>query len=197
MNPLRYTSLALLALASGTSALDYQNDILPIMKDHCWKCHSSENEVKADLALDDLKAMAETHIAAVGMIRPGDPEKSDFVARMKLDSEEDDFMPKNGKAVRGGDLAKIEQWIKEGAILDAKNPTPAELARIEAAKPAATTEAFLPWTNAQGKVIEAKFAGLQGDAVKIVMRDGRNFTVPFASLKPESAAQAKKLGGQP
>ena len=69
---------------------------------------------------------------------------------------------------------------------------------MEAAKPtapAAGTEEFLPWTNVQGKVIEAKFAGLQGDAVKIVMRDGRSFTVPLASLKPESAAQAKKLGG--
>ena len=189
--------LALTAFASGAGALDYQNDILPIMKDHCWKCHSTEEESKGDLAFDDLKAMAEIHVADNGMIRPGDPEKSDFLARMKLDEEEDDFMPKNGKALRASDLSKIEQWIKEGALIDAKNPTAAETARMEKAKTAAAADTLLPWTNLQGKVIEAKFAGLEGEAVKITLKDGRAFTVPFTALKPESVAQAKKLGGVP
>lgn len=197
MNRLLFPALVVLLAPLGARALDYQNDILPIMKDHCWKCHSTEEEAKGDLAFDDLKAMAEIHVADIGMIRPGNPEKSDFLARMKLDEEEDDFMPKNGKALRASELAKIEQWIKEGALIDAKNPTAAETARMEAAKTAPGSDAILEWTNLQGKVIKAKFAGLQGESVKITMADGRNFTVPFTALKPESVAQAKKLGGVP
>jgi len=189
-------ALALLASASGAGALDYQNDILPILKDHCWKCHSNEEEAKGDLAFDDLKAMAEIHVAEIGMIRPGNPEKSDFLSRMKLDEEEEDFMPKNGKALRASELTKIEQWIREGALIDAKNPTPAELARMEAAKTAAAADAFLSWTNTQGKVIEAKFAGLEGESVKITMKNGKAFVVPLSGLSPESAALARKLGGR-
>jgi Planctomycete cytochrome C len=197
MHPLRSTLFCLVLLvAAPATALDYQNDILPIMKDHCWKCHSNEEEAKGDIAFDDLKAMAEIHVADIGMIRPGNPEKSDFLARMKLDEEEDDFMPKNGKALRAGELAKIEQWIKEGALIDAKNPTAAETARMEAAKTAVAADAYLSWTNLQGKVIEAKFVGLEGEAVKITMKNGKSFAVPLSGLSPESAALAKKLGGQ-
>jgi hypothetical protein len=197
MDPLRSALLSLVLIVTApATALDYQNDILPIMKDHCWKCHSNEEEAKGDLAFDDLKAMAEIHVADIGMIRPGNPEKSDFLARMKLDEEVDDFMPKNGKALRAGELAKIEQWIKEGALIDAKNPTAAETARMEAAKTAVAADAYLPWTNLQGKVIEAKFAGLEGESVKITMKSGKSFVVPLSGLSPESAALAKKLGGQ-
>lgn len=197
MDPFRSTLLCLVLIVTApATALDYQNDILPIMKDHCWKCHSNEEEAKGDIAFDDLKAMAEIHVAEIGMIRPGNPEKSDFLARMKLDEEEDDFMPKNGKALRAGELAKIEQWIKEGALIDAKNPTAAETARMEAAKTAVAADAYLPWTNLQGKVIEAKFGGLEGESVKITMKSGKSFVVPLSGLSPESAALAKKLGGK-
>jgi len=197
MDPLRSALFCLVLIVTApATALDYQNDILPIMKDHCWKCHSNEEEAKGDLAFDDLKAMAEIHVADIGMIRPGNPEKSDFLARMKLDEEEDDFMPKNGKALRAGELAKIEQWIKEGALIDAKNPTAAETARMEAAKTAVAADSYLSWTNLQGKVIEAKFAGLEGESVKITMKSGKSFVVPLSGLSPESAALAKKLGGQ-
>lgn len=197
MDPLRSALLCLVLIVTApATALDYQNDILPIMKDHCWKCHSNEEEAKGDLAFDDLKAMAEIHVADIGMIRPGNPEKSDFLARMKLDEEEDDFMPKNGKSLRAGELAKIEQWIKEGALIDAKNPTAAETARMEAAKTAVAADSYLAWTNLQGKVIEAQFAGLEGESVKITMKSGKSFVVPLSGLSPESAALAKKLGGR-
>ncbi len=129
MHPLRPILLLPLALmAAPLGAVDYQNDIQAILKEHCWECHSNEKEVKGGLAFDDIADLSRSAINPVGLIRPGDPEKSDFVARLKLDEEEDDFMPKNGKPLRGGDLSKIEQWIREGALIDAANPTPAAAA---------------------------------------------------------------------
>ncbi len=198
MDPLRSSLPALLLFLVGpAAALDYHNDILPILKEHCWDCHSNEKEAKGGLALDDIEGMTKVQIGEISLIRPGDPDKSDFLARLKLDDEDDDFMPKNGKALRPSELAKIEQWIRSGAVLDAANPTPAELERVEAIKLAnarAGGEEYFSWTNAQGVTIEARFAGLQGDSVKIVMRNRREFVVPLSTLDAESVALAKRLG---
>lgn len=191
-----------LLLVAGTAplrAIDYQNDILPLMKEHCWNCHSTEKEAKGGLALDDLKEMSSIHIADIGTIRPGDPEKSDFLARLKLGEGDDDFMPKRGSALRNSEIAKIEEWIRSGALIDAANPTEAELARSGAVKMKQAQsggDVYLAWVNPEGRSIEAKFVGLEGEAVKIVGRNGRGYTVPFAKLSAESVAMAKKLGGR-
>lgn len=199
MNPLRSSFLLLILAALPAAAVDYQNDILPIMKEHCWECHSNEKEVKAGLALDDVKDLASSHIADIGLIRPGDPGKSDFVARLKLGEGDEDFMPKRGAALRSSDIKKIEQWILEGAIIDAANPSEAETARADAVKVTQAkndSDVFLAWTNSGGKTIEAKFGGLEGDSVKLVAKNGRSYTVPFTALSAESVAMAKKLGGR-
>lgn len=189
----------ILVCALPAAAVDYQKDILPIMKEHCWECHSNEKEAKAGLALDDVKDLASSHIADIGLIRPGDPGKSDFVARLKLGEGDEDFMPKKGAALRSSDVKKIEQWILEGAVIDAENPTEAELARTDAVKMTQAKnggEIYLGWTNTEGKTIEAKFAGLEGEAVKLVGKNGRSYKVPFTALNAESVAMAKKLGGR-
>ncbi len=202
MNPLHHVlplaSLVALVVPRA-AALDYQKDILPIVREHCWDCHSNEKEAKGGLALDDLAELAKGPIGPIGLVRPGDPEKSDLLARLKLDEEDDDFMPKNGKALRSSELAKIEQWIRGGALLDAENPSEAELARMEDVKLANARsggEVYFQWTNPEGKAIEAKFAGIEGEAVKIVTKNGRSFTVPFGNLDEASVALARKLGGR-
>ncbi|MCB1204054.1 MAG: hypothetical protein KDN18_07330 [Verrucomicrobiae bacterium] len=200
MHPLRCAlTLPLLLLVSPTRAVDYQGDIQSILKEHCWDCHSNEKEAKGDLAFDDKEDLAKSHINPVGLIRPGEPEKSDFLARLKLDEEDDDFMPRKGKPLRSSELAKIEQWIREGALIDAANPTETEKGRMEEVKLANALsggDVYFQWTNTQGKVIEAKYAGLEGESVKITMKTGKSFLVPLNSLSAESAALARKLGGK-
>lgn len=188
-----------ISLTGVLRAVDYQKDILPIVKEHCWKCHSNEEKVEGGLAFDDLEALSKSQIGEHSLIRPGDPAKSDFFERLKLDSEEEDFMPKKGEALRSRELSVIEQWIKEGALIDAENPTEAELARADSVKMAnakAGGEVYFQWTNLEGRAIEARFAGIEGEAVKIVMKNGRGFVVPLKTLNEESVALAKKLAGQ-
>ena len=200
MIPLRIVVLLMPFLAVFTvKAVDFQSDIQAVLKEHCWDCHSNEKEAKGGLAFDDLEDLTKSQIHPVGLIRPGDPEKSDFLARLKLDEDDDDFMPKNGKALRAGDLAKIEQWIREGALMDAANPSDVEKGRMEEVKLASARsggEVYFPWTNTQGTVIEAKYSGLEGEAVKITMKSGKSFSVPLSGLSAESVALAKKLGGK-
>ena len=199
MSKLPSITLLTLALNGTLNAVDFQKDILPIVKEHCWKCHSNEEEAKGGLAFDDLESLSKSQIGEHSIIRPGDPASSDLIERIKLDSKEEDFMPKNGDALRGRELALFEQWITEGAIIDAANPTEAELARagdVKIANAKAGGEVYFQWTNLEGKAIEARFAGVEGEAVKIMMKNGRSFVVPLKSLNEESVALAKKLAGR-
>jgi hypothetical protein len=195
MKPLSLITLAL-AISGTVSAVDFQNDILPLVKERCWKCHSNEEEAKGGLAFDDIESLRKSQIGEHGLIRPGDPGKSDFVERLKLKPDEEEFMPKNGDALRNRELALIEQWISEGALIDAANPSAEELARVDDVKiisAKAGGEVYFQWTNREGKAIEARYAGREGETVKIVMKNGRGFTVPLKSLNEESVALAKRL----
>ncbi|MAB76857.1 MAG: hypothetical protein CMO47_10430 [Verrucomicrobiales bacterium] len=41
--------LASFLVAIRVQAVDYVEDVLPIMQEHCWRCHSNENQVKGNL----------------------------------------------------------------------------------------------------------------------------------------------------
>jgi len=58
-----------LPLCFAGDTLDYAKDVLPIMKEHCWKCHSKQHEVKGSLALDDQDGVPEDQIGKYNIIR--------------------------------------------------------------------------------------------------------------------------------
>ncbi len=53
---------AVLGICGAARGIDYKTDVLPIMKEHCWDCHSNENKVKGNLALDDLDEVRDYQI---------------------------------------------------------------------------------------------------------------------------------------
>ena len=61
----------LISIATPTFAIDYKTDVLPIMKAHCWKCHSNGEDVKGNLALDDLDEMRDFQVGKFNIIQPG------------------------------------------------------------------------------------------------------------------------------
>lgn len=190
--------LVALVLPVSTEAVDYVSDVLPIMKEHCWKCHSNENQVKGNLALDDLEEVRDYQIGKFNIIRPGNPEESNFLEVMKLDASHSDFMPRKADPVPDREIAVIESWIKSGAVIDAKNPVEEEkewLVGGASSDGEMPENAYLNWTSSDGKSIEARFHSLSGDSVKIVMKDGRSFTIPFSRLDALSIEQARKLAG--
>jgi len=56
----------------------------------------------------------------------------------------------------------------------------------------ATPPKPLPWTSTDGRTIQAVFVRLENDAV-VVLKDGKESTIPFARLSPASIEQAKRL----
>lgn len=190
-------------VASRAEVLDYKKEVLDIMKKNCWDCHSSETEVKGNVDLDP--ATLADQIGPYNIIRPGNPGESGFVERLKLDETHADFMPRKGSPLAKREIEAIEAWISAGAIIDAGKMTPDEEKRAAEAKPAApgmkpgAADAggdYLQWTNAAGKVIEARMVSLDADSVKLLLKSGRAYEVSLKDLSPESVDQARKLAGQ-
>ncbi len=190
--------LALSQLGSvPVRAVDYVSDVLPIMKEHCWSCHSNEEEVKGNLALDDLDEMRDFTIREFSLIRPGNPDESSFLEKMLLPPGDNDFMPRKGDPLPKAELDLIRKWIVEGAIVDAKNPSEKEKARLAGTEMGPDEDELLKfhsWTNTEGRAIEARFLRLVDEAVTLVMRDGKSYQVPLATLSADSQALARKLG---
>lgn len=188
---------------AGADVVDYVNDVLPIMKNHCWECHSNEKSVKGSLALDNFEEVRDYQIGKFNIIRPGNPEESGFLERLKLESNHTDFMPRKGDPLPKGDLATIEQWIEDGAVIDAKKPTEEEARRLQEGKAVAAGGSgadgqgeFHLWKNKAGKVIEAKMVSLKAESVMVVLRTGASYDVRLEDLSPESVALARRLGGK-
>lgn len=180
-------------------AVDYVTDVLPIMKEHCWDCHSNEESVKGNLALDDVEEVRDYQVGTYNIIRPGNPEESSFLEKMKLPSGHTDFMPRKGQPLPAEQLAIIEKWIAAGAVIDAKKPSEKEKAFLATGESVPMEDEklkFHAWTNTSGTAIEARFVRLTGDAVTVVMKDGKSYNVPLEKLSADSQILAKKLAGE-
>lgn len=203
MNSPLSTLLLVSLIPTFAWSVDYKNDILPIMKERCWDCHSNDKDVKGNLALDDLDEVRDYQIGKYNIIRPGNPDESNFLERLKLDSSHNDFMPRKAAPIPKGEVEKIEEWIRLGAVIDAKNPTEDESEWLkksdgkpggEKGETLGKTEPFT-WTSSDGKTIQARFLALEGESVSLLLENGKKATVPLSRLNSESQEQAKKLSG--
>lgn len=99
------------------SPVRFNRDIRPLLSDHCFACHGPDTaKVKARLRLDvrDLAlAPARSGLAA---IVPGQPEKSELIARITTDNA-DDLMPpaETHKVLTPEQKELFRRWIADGA----------------------------------------------------------------------------------
>ena len=92
----------------------YQDLIVPILEQKCYKCHSASKK-KGGLRLD-----TEEFIKAGGkngsIYTEGNPEKSILFSQLLLPEEDDKHMPPKGKQqLTEQEIASIHYWIKTGA----------------------------------------------------------------------------------
>ena len=120
-----HCSILLLALAGlrlPVSALtqpklDFNRDVRPILSDKCFLCHGPDDKQrKADLRLDLKESAFKAGKSGALPIVPGNPGKSELVARV-TSTDTDDVMPppKVHKRVSAQELEILKRWIAEGA----------------------------------------------------------------------------------
>lgn len=124
-------TLALFAAAFATTAsaqdggVDFEKQILPVLKEKCFKCHEKEKEEngrvkkpKGGLRLDSAAAIMkggkeypEENVVA------GKPDASWLLKTMALPESDDFAMPPEGKGdrVTAEEQALIKKWIESGA----------------------------------------------------------------------------------
>jgi Planctomycete cytochrome C len=132
------THLTLAALAAALTvnvasaqdgAIDFEKQILPILKTSCFKCHEKEHEdngkikkPKGGLRLDSAAAIMkggkeypDENVVA------GKPDASWLLKTMSLPESDEMAMPPEGKGdrVSAEDQALVKKWIESGASFGA------------------------------------------------------------------------------
>ena len=106
------------AAEKSASRIDFNRDIRPILAANCYACHGPDSaKRKAGLRLD-LKdgALAKLKSDAIAIV-PDHPEKSTVIARVTASDDSERMPPaKSGKQLAPGEIAKLRQWISQGAV---------------------------------------------------------------------------------
>lgn len=120
-----------LTLAAALSAAEgkkvtYEDDVLPIFRDNCLKCHNPDKQ-KGDLDLSSFSAAIKGGGGGVDL-NSGDPEGSPLYK--SITHADEPAMPPNSKLAER-DILVIRQWIEGGLLRGAGSKA------IAASKPAA------------------------------------------------------------
>src|SRR5579863_140682 len=125
-NRLRCTLFAFATLAAAASAgrtaqaappVDFQREIQPIFAEHCAECHGvDEAKRKSGLRIDQRESALKGGESGTPAIVPGQPDKSELVARItSTDAEEVMPPPRHNKPLSAKQIAALQQWVREGA----------------------------------------------------------------------------------
>jgi len=134
------------ALVPLAQAVEFDNNVRPLLELHCVKCHGSDKQ-KGGLRLDTLGQALKGGDSGTALAK-GDPAKSLLLERISLAANHDDIMPPKGDPLKPAEIEILQKWITDGApwpsgvTLRAKSA--ADLAREErfAAKTLRSIEVF-------------------------------------------------------
>lgn len=118
-------ALAANAKAGGGSG-KFHKEILPILQEECFRCHGEKD--KGGLKLDSRAAALRGGDSEIPSIVPGNPEASELMVRLRT-HDEDLVMPPSGDPLSKEQIAKLEAWIREGAVWPAAPISQEKLAK--------------------------------------------------------------------
>jgi hypothetical protein len=102
-----------LAGISGVFADDFfTSKIEPLLKQHCFECHSHAGKMKGGLVLDSRSGWQAGGDSGPALV-PGSPEKSRLIEAVRY-TNPDMEMPPKGKLPES-EIATLEEWVKRGA----------------------------------------------------------------------------------
>lgn len=92
------------------AAPDFNREVRPILSQYCFKCHGMDEKArKADLRFDVRES-------ALGVITPGQPDKSEFIKRV-FSHDDDELMPPPAAKRPMSEEQKqiLRDWVQDGA----------------------------------------------------------------------------------
>ncbi|MEP7362246.1 MAG: DUF1553 domain-containing protein [Acidobacteriota bacterium] len=123
----------LLGSLPGAAQTRFNRDVRPILSDHCFTCHGPDAKNKnVPLRLDSFEAATADLGKGRRAITPGDPDKSQLVARIQSPIKALRMPPlATGHTLKPAEIETLKQWVAEGAkwekhwsYLKPERPTP-------------------------------------------------------------------------
>ena len=96
--------------------LDFNRDVRPILSDKCYHCHGPDTATReADLRFD-VESSAKDDRGGYVVIKPGDPDASELIARITTDDPEL-LMPPAGseRSLSAAERQTLVTWVQQGA----------------------------------------------------------------------------------
>jgi hypothetical protein len=112
------SAFLLLASAATAPAVDFNQEVRPILAQHCFACHGmDEHSRKGKLRLDLVESAHGKGKSGEIAIVPGQPDKSEVIHRI-FSEDADDIMPppEAKKPISAKDKATLRAWIAEGGV---------------------------------------------------------------------------------
>jgi hypothetical protein len=133
---------AFAADAPKPGKVDFLRDVRPILSGICFKCHGPDDEArKAKLRLDIREAALQPAKSGERAIIPGKPDKSELVARIFTENEDDVMPPVSSKhPLTAAQKDILKRWVAEGAEY---SPHWAWLAPAKKSPPSVSDKAWL------------------------------------------------------
>src|SRR5688572_6133664 len=109
-------SVSAVAAQGGSATPEFNRDIRPILADKCWVCHGPDAKNKNIRLRLDSEAAATADLGGRIAIKPGDPDGSEVIRRIKAENKGRRMPPVHSRlTLAQPEIATIEQWIRDGA----------------------------------------------------------------------------------
>ncbi|MFZ9838394.1 MAG: DUF1549 domain-containing protein [Opitutaceae bacterium] len=98
-------------VAPLSAAVDFNHQIVPLLRKHCGECHTGD-KLKGGFSLNDRSALL--HGSENGpVVAPGKPEQS-LLLQLVASTDRDERMPPKGDGLSAAEVSLLRQWIAEG-----------------------------------------------------------------------------------
>ncbi len=98
---------------SEEAKINFARDIQPILEFNCVNCHDAK-EAKANLRFDKADLFFKGGDGGEVLVK-GKPDESLMIELVSLPADDSDVMPPKGRPLNEHEIAKLRQWIAEGA----------------------------------------------------------------------------------
>ncbi|MCA8996937.1 MAG: DUF1553 domain-containing protein [Planctomycetaceae bacterium] len=92
----------------ASQAEQFHNQVLPILREHCFRCHGEKN--KGGLKLDSREALLRAGDSEIPAVVPGDLTGSELIVRIRSGD-----MPPTDEGLSQQQVELLEQWVADGA----------------------------------------------------------------------------------
>jgi hypothetical protein len=102
----------LLCPMAGTADDFFRDQVEPVLRQHCYECHSHAGKIKGGLVLDSRSGWQTGGDSGPAVV-PGSPEKSLLIQAVRHSNPNLEMPPK--AKLSAAEVAILEDWVKRGA----------------------------------------------------------------------------------